>query len=225
MVKGANVGLSALSESVDSVTVILGWSSPAGDGDADVSVLLLTADGKVRGNADFFFYNNPTAEDGSVQLLGQSPTEVGTEDRIQLDLTAVPADIERLVIAASRHQRAAFGQLHDLRLELADLGGERLLGFSIADAESESAFVFGEIYRRHQEWKFRAIGQGYDTGLAGLATDFGIEIEDDEDAQGGDTQGEEAQGDGVRGDDVRGEDAVGAHAEATGEAPAGAPAG
>ncbi|SDT82185.1 Stress response protein SCP2 [Streptomyces sp. TLI_053] len=182
MVKGANVGLAALSEgdgSVDAVTVILGWSSPSGDGDADVSVLLLTDEGKVRDNADFFFYNNPTAADGSVQLLGQSPTEVGTEDRIQLDLTAVPDGIERLVIAASRHQRAPFGQLDNLRLELADLGGERLLGFSITDADSESGFVFGEIYRRNQEWKFRAIGQGYDTGLAGLATDFGIEIEDD----------------------------------------------
>ncbi|MFE6872123.1 TerD family protein [Kitasatospora sp. NPDC057692] len=180
MVKGANVGLAALGESIDAVTVILGWSSPGGDGDADVSVLLLTGEGKVRGNADFFFYNNPTAEDGSVHLLGQSPTEVGTEDRIQLDLTAVPAGIERLVVAASRHQRAPFGQLEDLRLELAGPGGERLLGFSITDADSESAFVFGEIYRRNEEWKFRAIGQGYATGLAGLATDFGIEIEDDE---------------------------------------------
>lgn len=180
MVKGANVGLAALSESADSVLVSLGWSSPDGDGDADVSVLLLTADGKVRSNADFFFYNHPAAEDGSVELLGRTPTEAGTEDRIRLDLAAVPADVERLVIAASRHQRAAFGRLDDLRLELADATGERLLGFSITDADSESAFVFGEIYRRNEEWKFRAVGQGYDTGLAGLATDFGIDIEDDE---------------------------------------------
>lgn len=179
MVKGANVGLAALSDSADSVIVSLGWSSPDGDGDADVSVLLLTGDGKVRSNADFFFYNNPAAADGSVQLLGQAPTEIGTEDRIQLDLTAVPADVDRLVIAASRHQRAAFGHLEGLRLELADSTGEQLLGFAITDADSESAFVFGEIYRRNQEWKFRAVGQGYDTGLAGLATDFGIDIEDD----------------------------------------------
>ncbi|MEV0534512.1 TerD family protein [Kitasatospora sp. NPDC050463] len=179
MVKGANVGLAALSDSADSVIVSLGWSSPGGDGDADVSVLLLTGDGKVRSNADFFFYNNPAATDGSVQLLGQTPTEAGTEDRIQLDLTAVPADVERLVIAASRHQRAAFGRLDGLRLELADSTGEQLLGFAITDADSESAFVFGEIYRRNQEWKFRAVGQGYDTGLAGLATDFGIDIDDD----------------------------------------------
>ncbi|MFD0278519.1 TerD family protein [Kitasatospora sp. NPDC127111] len=187
MVKGANVGLATLSESVDSVIVSLGWSSPGGDADADVSVLLLTAEGKVRSNADFFFYNNLAAEDGSVQLLGQTPTEDGTEDRIQLDLTAVPADVERLVIAASRHRRAAFGQLDGLRLGLADSTGEPLLGFAIGDATTESAFVFGEIYRRNQEWKFRAVGQGYDTGLAGLATDFGIEIDDDEgqeDAEG-----------------------------------------
>ncbi|MCG6498526.1 TerD family protein [Kitasatospora sp. A2-31] len=188
MVKGANVALAALSESTDSVTVSLGWSSPDGDGDADVSVLLLTADGKVRSNADFYFYNNPAAEDGSVQLLGQAPSEVGTEDRIQLDLTAVPADVERLVIAASRHRRAAFGRLDDLRLGLADSSGEQLLGFAITDATSESAFVFGEIYRRQQEWKFRAVGQGYDTGLAGLATDFGIDIDDDE----GEGEGEES---------------------------------
>ncbi|WP_405008570.1 TerD family protein [Kitasatospora purpeofusca] len=212
MVKGANVGLSALSESsenggsVDAVTVILGWSSPSGDGDADVSVLLLTGEGKVRDNADFFFYNNPTAADGSVQLLGQSPTEVGTEDRIQLDLTAVPDGIERLVIAASRHQRAPFGQLDNLRLELADPGGERLLGFSITDAESESGFVFGEIYRRNQEWKFRAIGQGYDTGLAGLATDFGIEIEDD-------AATEEAPGHDLAADTDAGAEAAGAQAD------------
>ncbi|MFF2044437.1 TerD family protein [Kitasatospora sp. NPDC058170] len=189
MVKGANVGLAALSESADSVLVSLGWSSPDGDGDADVSVLLLTADGKVRSNADFFFYNHPAAEDGSVELLGRTPTEAGTEDRIRLDLAAVPADVERLVIAASRHQRAAFGRLDDLRLELSDGTGERLLGFSITDADSESAFVFGEIYRRNEEWKFRAVGQGYDTGLAGLATDFGIDIEDDEGDGDGDGDG------------------------------------
>ncbi|MFJ6138462.1 TerD family protein [Kitasatospora sp. NPDC092286] len=225
MVKGSNVGLAALSDSTDSVIVSLGWSSPGGDGDADVSVLLLAADGKVRSNADFFFYNNPAAEDGSVQLLGQTPTEVGTEDRIQLDLTAVPAGVERLVIAASRHQRAAFGQLDNLRLGLADSAGEQLLTFPIADADSESAFVFGEIYRRNQEWKFRAVGQGYDSGLAGLATDFGIEIDDDETDDGvgeGIEEGtEEGTDDGVGGRTGDEATAPGApQPSAVGEAPA-----
>ncbi|MBT2488653.1 TerD family protein [Streptomyces sp. ISL-96] len=194
MIKGANVGLAALSENTGSVTVSLGWSSPDGDGDADVSVLLLGSDGKVRSNADFFFYNNPAAANGSVQLLGQTPTSNGNEDRIQLDLTALPSDVERAVVAASRHQRAAFGQLENLRITLTDAGGERLLGFSISGASVESAFVFGEMYRRNDEWKFRAVGQGYETGLAGLATDYGIEIDDDDGNDDGDEQDAEAAG-------------------------------
>ncbi|SPE49174.1 General stress protein 16U [Streptomyces netropsis] len=183
MIKGANVGLSALSENAESIVVSLGWSSPDGDGDADVSVLLLGESGKVRSNEDFFFYNNPAAADGSVQLLGQTPSENVNEDRIQLDLSAVPADVRRVVVSASRHQRAEFGKLENLRLTLRDADGEGILGFSITDAKTESAFVFGEFYRRADEWKFRAVGQGYDTGLAGLATDFGIEIDEDDDQE------------------------------------------
>ncbi|WP_210586324.1 TerD family protein [Streptomyces sp. GESEQ-35] len=179
MVKGANVGLGALSEDVGSVVLSLSWCSAMADGDADVSVLLLDADGKVRSDADFFFYNNPTAADGSVQLLGKVPTANGSEDRISLDLSAMAAEVERVVVAASRYGSARFGDLDDLRVTIADRTGEALLGFSIADAGSESAFIFGELYRRAGEWKFRAVGQGYETGLAGLATDFGIDVDDD----------------------------------------------
>ncbi|AYG83567.1 General stress protein 16U [Streptomyces hundungensis] len=184
MVKGANVGLATLSENAGSVMVSLSWSSPSGEGDADVSVLLLGTDGKVRDNADFYFYNNPAAADGTVQLLGPAPTENGSEDRIRLDLTAFPDEVDRIVIAASRHQRAHFGELENIRLTLADGSGEAMLGFSIIDADTESAFVFGEIYRRADAWKFRAIGQGYDSGLAGLATDYGIGIDEDDDQDG-----------------------------------------
>jgi stress response protein SCP2 len=182
MVKGANVGLVSLSENADSVVVSLSWSSPSGEGDADVSVLLLGANGKVRDNEDFYFYNNPAAADGTVQLLGPTPTENGNEDRIQLDLTAFPGEVDRIIIAASRHQRAPFGELENIRLALTDGSGDGLLGFSIADAGTESAFVFGEIYRREGAWKFRAVGQGYDSGLARLATDYGIEIDEDDDS-------------------------------------------
>lgn len=120
MVKGANVGLAELSEDVGSVMVRLSWSSPSGEGDADVSVLLLTADGKVRGDGDFYFYNNPVAADGSVQLLGKAPTADGNEDRITFDLTAIAADAERIVVAASRYEGARFSDLHDLCSTLAD---------------------------------------------------------------------------------------------------------
>ncbi|OKI00355.1 stress response protein TerZ [Streptomyces sp. CB02923] len=181
MVKGGNVGLASLSEDTGSLMVSLGWSSASGDGDADVSVLLLDAGGKVRSDADFYFYNNPAAADGSVQLLGKTPTANGSEDRVSLDLTAVPDEVERLVVAASQYGTGRFGQLDDLRVTVADRTGEALLGFSIADAGEESAFIFGELYRRAGEWKFRAVGQGYETGLAGLATDFGISVDEEED--------------------------------------------
>ncbi|MCL6734624.1 TerD family protein [Streptomyces neyagawaensis] len=179
MVKGANVGLAALSEDVDAVSVSLGWTSSTGEGDADVSVMLLGADGKVRGDGDFYFYNNPVAADGSVQLLGKKPVEEGSEDQIVFDLTAIPDDVERIVVAASRYEGARFGELDDLRVVLADGSGEGLLRFAIDDAGSVSAVIFGELYRRAGEWKFRAVGQGYASGLAGLATDFGVDIEDD----------------------------------------------
>ncbi len=179
MTKGANVGLAELSDDAGTVIASLSWSSTAGDGDADVSVLLLDAGGKVRGDADFFYYNNPSAADGSVQLLGKTPTDGGSEDRISLDLTAVPEDVERLVVAASRYGGSRFGDLDDLRMTVADRSGEVLLGFSIGDASVESAFIFGELYRRGTEWKYRAVGQGYETGLAGLATDFGIDVDDE----------------------------------------------
>ncbi|MEU9389564.1 TerD family protein [Streptomyces sp. NPDC048324] len=179
MVKGSNVSLSALSENAGSVVVGLGWASPSGEGDADVSVLLLGADGKVRGDTDFYFYNNPVAADGSVQLLGKTPTESGDVDRIGFDLTAVPADVDRIVVAASRYEDARFGELEDLRVTLDDAAGEQILQFAVDDADSVSAVIFGELYRRDQEWKFRAVGQGYAAGLAGLATDFGVNIDDD----------------------------------------------
>ncbi|WP_328539373.1 TerD family protein [Streptomyces sp. NBC_00344] len=189
LIKGANVGLPQLSDHADSVVISLSWSSPSGEGEADVSVLMLDENRKVRSNADFYFYNNPVASDGSVQLLGATPTDSGSEDRIRLDLTAIPSDVQRVIIAASRYRRARFGELENLRLTLSDRVGECVLGFSISGAGAESAFVFGEIYRREDVWKFRAVGQGYDTGLAGLATDYGIEIDED-DAQDDDAQTE-----------------------------------
>ncbi len=182
MSKGANIGLATLTDDAGSVVVGLSWSSATGDGDADVSVLLVDGDGKVRGDADFYFYNHPAAEDGSVQLLGKVPTENGSEDRISLDLTAIPEDVATVVVAASQYGGACFGDLDDLRMTVTDRSGEALLGFSIPDATIETAYIFGELYRRNQEWKFRAVGQGYETGLSGLATDFGITVDEGEDA-------------------------------------------
>ncbi|MEU6301017.1 TerD family protein [Streptomyces erythrochromogenes] len=182
--KGANVSLTGLSEDAGAVVVSLSWTSASGAGDADVSVLLLDENGKVRSENDFYFYNNPAADDGSVQLLGKTPTDNGDEDRIGVDLTAVADDVVRIVVAASRYGGATFGDLDDLRMTVADRSGEALVGFSIEGAGVETAFIFGELYRRGEEWKFRAVGQGYETGLAGLATDFGIDVDGDGEADG-----------------------------------------
>lgn len=214
--KGANVSLTALSEDAGAVVVSLGWSSASGAGDADVSVLLLDENGKVRDENDFYFYNNPAAADGSVQLLGKVPTDNGDEDRISVDLTAVPEGVARIVVAASRYAGARFGDLDDLRMTVADRSGEPLVGYSIDDAGVETAFIFGELYRRGEEWKFRAVGQGYETGLAGLATDFGIPVlEDSEDS-------EEAKETGLAGEEEPVEAA--APAESPAAEPAGEPA-
>lgn len=195
LVKGANVSLPTLSEHTSSVVLSLAWSSATGEGDADVSVLLLDENGKVRSDADFYFYNHPVAENGSVQLLGKTPTVDGNEDRITFDLEAIPPDVERAVVAASRYGGARFGDLDDLGLTLADASGESLLRFSAEDAGEVSAFIFGELYRRSGAWKFRAVGQGYASGLAGLAADFGVNIEDDaaDESAAGELESEQEQ--------------------------------
>lgn len=176
MSKGANVALATLSEDTSAVVVGLSWSSPAGEGDADVSVLLLGPDGKVRHDGDFYFYNHPASPDGSVQLLGKTPAGNGSEDRVSLDLGAVPPGVERIVIAASQYGDGRFGDLDELRLTLADRSGEMLLGYAIEGATDERAFLFGELYLREGAWKFRAIGQGYASGLRGIAQDFGVNV-------------------------------------------------
>jgi len=182
LAKGENVALSKLGGLHGPVTLTLSWIDPSGAGEADVSVLLLAENGKVRGDEDLYFYNNPSSSDGSVQLLGKSPTEAGSEDRILVDPSALPADVDRVVVAASRYGEATFGELAELRLTLSDGSGETMLSFDIDDASVERAFVFGELYRRGQEWKFRGVGQGYEQGLGALTADFGIVVDDSEES-------------------------------------------
>ncbi|WP_242619213.1 TerD family protein [Actinomadura fibrosa] len=178
MSKGANIDLSGTGAMSGPLTVALSWTDPSGAGEADVSVLLVGADGMVGGDADFVFYNQPVTADESVRLLGKTPTATGSEDQILVDLSTLRSDVQRVVVAASRYAGATFGALDDLRLAVFDGGGEPLLAFDIKDADTETAFIFGELYRRGDGWKFRAVGQGYESGLAGLAADFGINADD-----------------------------------------------
>lgn len=179
--KGANTTLLSSDEVAGArFHVVLQWTDPSAECDVDVSVLLLGSDGKVRADDDFIFYNAPSGADGAVRLLGKTESDVGSEDKVFIDLEALPDDVHQIAVAASVNAASGFGSLRDLSLAMVDSGGQGVLRYEITDASTETAFVFGEIYRRNDSWKFRAVGQGWDTGLAGLATDYGIQVADDE---------------------------------------------
>jgi stress response protein SCP2 len=166
--KGANTGLPS---GVGQVLIQLVWS---GGTDLDASALLLTAAGKVRSDADFVFYNQPASTDGSVTHQGKS----GTRDSLAINLAGLPSEIETVAIAAST-DGAPIGQATGLHLLVSEPSGAEIVRFDITDATSETAFVFGELYRRQGAWKFRAVGQGWSSGLAGLAGDYGISVDDE----------------------------------------------
>ncbi|MFB7875572.1 TerD family protein [Nocardia sp. NPDC056064] len=171
--KGQNI---ALPEDVDRVDIVIGWLEPGIE--VDASALLLGADRRVGSDADFVFYNQPESSDGSVRFLGTSATEEGMQARISVDLSAVPATVHTIALAGSVGS-GTFGDLGKLSLHVIDPAGHSLAEYVTADADTESAFVFGEVYRRDGAWKIRAVGQGWDSGLSGLATDFGVAIDDE----------------------------------------------
>lgn len=153
---------------------VLSWSAGPGVPDVDGSALLLTGLGKVRSDGDFVFYNQPLHASGAVRHLGKRP---GT-DSVRVDLAALEPGIERVALCASA-DGGTFGQVPGLGLRLLDAAsGAELARFDMA-AGSETAYVSGELYRRGGGWKFRAVGQGYASGLAGLATDFGITVDEE----------------------------------------------
>ena len=176
--KGANVSLLSRNDPSARLQAVVRWADPRGAADVDVSALLLGPDGRVRSDADFVFYNAPSGGDGSVRLLGKRADDEAGEDRVAVDLEALPPDIERVVIAASLDagEGVGFGALPELGLVLLDAEGSPSVRFDVDDVGPETAIVLGELYSRGEDWKFRAVGQGWDTGLAGLATDFGISV-------------------------------------------------
>ncbi|MEV0080287.1 TerD family protein [Nocardia neocaledoniensis] len=171
MMKGANLAVPAAA-----VRVEVGWQSGPGVPDADASALLL-AGAKVRSDDDFVFYNQAVHPSGAVRHEGkhQGPIVV---DVLTVHLAQVEAQIETIVLAASA-DGGTFGQFRGLYIRVLDAAtGAEIARFDSTGATTETAFVLGELYRRQGAWKFRAVGQGYDTGLAGLATDFGITVDD-----------------------------------------------
>ncbi|MDQ0947487.1 tellurium resistance protein TerD [Streptomyces phaeochromogenes] len=185
--KGGNVSLSKEAPGLTAVLVGLGWdvrTTTGTDYDLDASALLLNEAGKVASDTQFVFYNNLTSPDGSVEHTGDNLTGEGEGDDevIKVNLAGVPADVTRIVFPVSIHDAEnrgqSFGQVRGAFIRIVNqAGGAEIARYDLSeDAATETAMVFGELYRNGAEWKFRAVGQGYASGLAGIASDFGVGV-------------------------------------------------
>lgn len=185
LTKGGNVSLTKEAPGLNKVTVGLGWdvrTTTGSDFDLDASAILVGADGKASGTGAFVYFNNKRSADGSVRLSGDNLTGAGEGDdeQIFVALTDVPADIDKIVVPVSIYEGDRrgqnFGQVRNayIRVVNSDDNTEIARYDLTEDAATETAMVFGELYRKDAEWKFRAIGQAYASGLRGIAQDFGL---------------------------------------------------
>jgi tellurium resistance protein TerD len=183
--KGGNVNLSKEAPNLSKVVIGLGWDPRATDGaafDLDGSAFLQKNDGKVRGDADFVFYNNLKSTDGSVVHLGDNTTGQGEGDdeKLTVDLTRVPAEIDKISFCVTIHDADArkqnFGMVSKAFIRCLDANGDKELArYDLSeDSSVETAMIFGELYRAGADWKFKAIGQGFKGGLGPLARSYGV---------------------------------------------------
>ena len=185
--KGSAISLSKEAPGLRSVSAGLGWDPRATTGyefDLDASLLGLGTNGRAYSDQWFVFYGNLSSPDGSVQHTGdeRSGAAEGDDETINVDLAALPPEIDRLVFVASIHEAQArgqnFGQVQNAYIRMVDNeSGRELARYDLTeDASMETAMVFGEVYRSGEEWKFKAVGQGYASGLRGIAADFGVNV-------------------------------------------------
>jgi len=187
LAKGGNVSLSKAAPNLTKVSVGLGWdarSTSGADFDLDASALVTGPERKVLSDLHFVFYNNLRSPDGSIEHTGDNLTGEGDGDDevINVDLPAVPPNVTNIFFPVSIHVADArlqsFGQVTNAYIRVVDLSnGSELARYDLSeDASTETAMLFGELYRHNGEWKFRAVGQGYASGLAGIARDYGVNI-------------------------------------------------
>jgi tellurium resistance protein TerD len=187
LTKGGNVSLTKQAPGLTAVSVGLGWDArtTAGqDFDLDASAIMCGADGKVLSDQHFVFFNNLKSLDGSVEHTGDNLTGDGDGDDeiINVNLAAIPTEVDKVVFPVSIYEAnlrtQSFGQVRHAFIRVVNqANGVEIARYDLSeDASNETAMVFGEIYRNGGEWKFRAIGQGYATGLAGIAKDYGVNI-------------------------------------------------
>lgn len=188
LTKGNNLSLTKADPGLERALIGLGWDPRTTSGepfDLDASALLIGADGKVRSQDDFIFYNQLRSKDGSVVHQGDNRSGVGDGDdeQVLIDFSLIAADVERVVIVVSIDQADArgqnFGQIRDAYCRVLNQDTDQeVVRYDLSeDAAPETSMIFAEIYRNRTEWKFRAVGQGYATGLHGIATDFGISLD------------------------------------------------
>jgi tellurium resistance protein TerD len=185
--KGGNVNLSKEAPGLTKVIIGLGWDPRSTDGaafDLDGSAFMLKADTKVRNDSDFIFYNNLKSSDGSVVHAGDNTTGQGDGDdeKIAVDLARVPADVEKISFCVTIHdaeaRRQNFGMVAKAYIRCLNANGEaEIARYDLSeDSSTETAMIFGELYRHSGEWKFRAVGQGFKGGLGPLARSFGVNV-------------------------------------------------
>jgi tellurium resistance protein TerD len=185
--KGSNVNLSREAPKMSKMILGLGWDLRASDGegfDLDASAFMLNESGKVRSEADFIFYNQPKSTDGSVEHTGDNRTGAGDGDdeQIVLDLTKVPSDVNKIAVCVTIHEAEArhqnFGMVSSAFMRCVDAGKNlEIVRFDLSeDYSTETAMIFGEVYRHSGEWKFKAIGQGFKGGLVALARNYGVNL-------------------------------------------------
>ena len=185
--KGGNLSLAKEAPGMTKVLVGLGWDARSTDGqdfDLDASAFLLKADGKVRADSDFIFYNQLKSVDGSVEHTGDNRTGEGDGDdeAIKVDLSKVPADIDRIAFTVTIHEadarRQNFGQVRNAFIRIVNQdNNSEVARYDLAeDASTETAMIFAELYRNGAEWKFRAVGQGFAGGLKPLAESYGLKF-------------------------------------------------
>lgn len=185
--KGGNVNLSKEAPNMTKMTVGLGWDVRATDGagfDLDAVGFLLGANGKVRADSDFIFFNNKQNAEGSVVHGGDNRTGDGDGDdeTIMIDLSKMPANVEKVAICVTIYdaetRRQNFGQVSRAYVRVInDAGQQEIARYDLSeDGSTETAMIFGEVYRHNGEWKFKAIGQGFKGGLGPLAASYGVNV-------------------------------------------------
>lgn len=188
LLKGQKVDLTKTNPGLTKVVVGLGWDTNKYDGgndfDLDSSLFLLGENGKVTTEGDFVFYNNPKGGNGAIVHTGDNRTGDGDGDdeSVKINLPTIPANIQRIVFTITIHEaenrNQNFGQVSNAYARIFnEETGEEFIRYDLGeDFSIETAIVVGELYRHGGEWKFSAIGSGYQGGLAALATDFGLQI-------------------------------------------------